>query len=121
MIQTIQTVALCLSLFLNVCSVAVIIYNFKRFLDKPKEELQSEVEQIKEDIKELRVKQKETEESLKQGNDKFRELAEANKVFISCMLSFLDFEIAYCYNSGYKDSEALQEAKKTLNEYLKKK
>ena len=34
------------------------------------------------------------------------------------MLSFVDFEIAYCHNTGYKDNEDLIKAKRLLQQYL---
>lgn len=61
------------------------------------------------------------ESSLYQGNDHFRKQAELNEVFINCMLAFIDFEMAYCSATGYKDIEDLETAKSTLRKYLARK
>ena len=58
------------------------------------------------------------ESSLYQGNDHFRRQAALNEVFINCMLAFIDFEMAYCSATGYKDIEDLETAKSTLRKYL---
>lgn len=58
------------------------------------------------------------ESSLYQGNDTFRKQAALNEVFINCMLAFIDFEMAYCSATGYKDIEDLETAKSTLRKYL---
>ena len=60
----------------------------------------------------------EVQDSLKQGNDKFRDQKQMNEVFISCMLAFIDFEIAFCQSSGYENSIDLMKAKQTLQGYL---
>lgn len=61
------------------------------------------------------------ESSLYQGNDQFRKQADLNEVFINCMLAFIDFEMAYCSATGYKDIEDLETAKSTLRKYLARK
>ena len=58
------------------------------------------------------------ESSLYQGNDQFRRQEALNEVFINCMLAFIDFEMAYCSATGYKDIEDLETAKSTLRKYL---
>ena len=58
------------------------------------------------------------ESSLYQGNDHFRRQAALNEVFINCMLAFIDFEMAYCSATGYKNTEDLETAKSTLRKYL---
>ena len=55
---------------------------------------------------------------LKEGNDKFRMQEKQNAVFKAVMLSFVDFEIAYCINTGYTETEDLKNAKRILQEYL---
>lgn len=60
----------------------------------------------------------EIQDSLRQGNDKFRDQKRMNEVFVSCMLAFIDFEIAFCQSSGYENSIDLMKAKQTLQGYL---
>ena len=56
--------------------------------------------------------------SLKEGNDRFRRQEKLNSMFIAIMLAFVDFEIAYCHNTGYKDNADLLKAKRLLQKYL---
>ena len=41
-------------------------------------------------------------------------------MFKTVMISFVDFEIAYCQNTGYAQTEDLKNAKKALQDYLAK-
>lgn len=57
-------------------------------------------------------------QALKLGNDRFREQEETNATFKSVMLSFVNYEIAYCLHTGYEHTEDLMEAKRELESYL---
>lgn len=109
--EKLQTFALCLSIFINMCTIAGLIYAFYKFTSKPRTDLEARVAE-----NELRIK--EVRESLLQGNDRFREQAKTNKAVFHVMLSFIDFEIAYCHATGYKDNNDLIKAKGVLEEYL---
>lgn len=56
--------------------------------------------------------------ALKQGNDRFREQEETNATFKSVMLSFVNYEIAYCLHTNYPHTEELMDAKRELAQYL---
>lgn len=56
--------------------------------------------------------------ALKLGNDRFREQEETNATFKSVMLSFVNFEIAYCLHTDYPHTEELMDAKRELEQYL---
>ena len=111
--NNVQIVILAMSLFLNFSSVCAVCYGFYKFINKPRTTLESRVTEVE-------VKVKEIDASLKQGNDRFREQAETNELFISCMLSFINFEIAYCIHTGYEHDKDLIKAKETLEHYLAK-
>ncbi len=100
-----------LQLFLTFCNSCIMIYLFIRFVNRPRLNLE-------ERITALEVKQKETEQSLKEGNDRFRHQDRTNVTFKSVMLSFINFEIAYCMHTGYEHNQDLLNAKKELEEYL---
>lgn len=64
-------------------------------------------------------------QALKLGNDRFREHDSRFKeqeatdaTFKSVMLSFVNFEIAYCLHTNYPHTEELLEAKNELESYL---
>ena len=77
--------------------------------------------ELKEKVDGHEVRLNKVESSLYQGNDQFRKQADLNEVFINCMLAFIDFEMAYCSSTGYKDTEDLETAKSTLRKYLARK
>lgn len=117
---TTQTILLILQVFLAFCNSCVMIFIFIKFLGKPHDTLEQKHKALEKRVDEHDMKFKEVEESLHHGNDKFRQQADINEVFINCMLAFIDFEMAYCSATGYKDLEDLDNAKQTLRKYLAK-
>lgn len=101
-------------LAVSICTLMGMFYAFKKFLQKPHDTLE-------ERIIALELKQKETDQKLLQGNDRFRKQDDTNEVFINCMLAFIDFELSYCSHTDYKYTEDLDKAKDTLRKHLAKK
>lgn len=110
-----------MGLLLQLANIVIIGYALYKFLNKPHDTLETKHEELKKKVDEHDVKFKEIEKSLHLGNDKFREQEETNAVFKSVMLSFVNFEIAFCLHTDYKDTDDLIQAKKELNDYLAKK
>lgn len=98
-------------LAVSICTLLGMFYAFKKFIDRPHDTLEERVSV-------LEVKQKETEQKLFQGNDRFRNQEDTNEVFINCMLAFIDFELSYCSHTDYKYTEDLDKAKDTLRKHL---
>ncbi len=111
MTEKIQFVVMCTSLLLNFASLSAICYAFYKFVNKPRTNLEQR-------ITECEVQIKDVKDSLRQGNDKFREQAKTNRAVFSVLLAFTNFEIAYCHNTGYKDNSDLVKAQNAINEYL---
>ena len=107
-----------LKVFLQVANVIVLGYALYRFLNKPHNSLESKHEELKKRVDEHDLKFKEVEQSLHQGNDQFREQKDINRMFMNCMLSFIDFERGYCAHTGYEDTDDLEEARSELKKYL---
>ena len=107
-----------LKVFLQIAQVVTILWAVYKFTRKPHDTLEEKHEILKKRVDEHDVKIKEVETSLKQGNDKFRKQEETNATFKSVMLSFINFELAYCSSTGYEDNQDLLEAKRELSEYL---
>ena len=103
-----------LQTFVLLANSIVIAFGFYKFLGKPHSTLEQRVAV-------LESKVNENENRLRSGNKRFDELEEKNKVFMHCMLCFIDFEITYCQETGYTHSEDLLKAKEALHEYLAKK
>lgn len=110
-----------LQTILATCNILILLYGGYRFLNKPHDTLEAKHEELKKRVDEHDVKLKEHEDSLRLGNDQFRKQSELNEVFINCMLAFIDFELSYCSHTGYEDTEDIDNAKRTLREYLAKK
>ena len=109
-----------LKVLLQIANIVVLGYALYKFLNKPHDTLETKVEELKKRVDTHDLKFKEVEDSLHQGNDKFRKQDELDEVFINCMLEFIDFEMAYCSATGFKDTEDLESAKTTLRKYLAK-
>lgn len=109
-----------MQLILAFCNICLIGYGFYKFLNKPHSNLESRHAALEKRVDEHDIKIKEVEESLRQGNDRFREQEQTNATFKSVMLAFVDFEIAYCLHTNYEFTEDLKKAKKELQEYLAK-
>ena len=100
--------------FMIIGNFVIMLYAFKKFLDKPKNDVISRVT-------ELEVKVKEHDERLLRGNNEFREQDETNKVLISSVLALIEFEIQYCLTEHKQVSSELQAAKDDLHSYLARK
>lgn len=98
-------------LLVSICTLFGMLYAFKKFLDKPHDTLEARVIT-------LELKQKETDQKLLLGNDRFKKQDDTNEVFINCMLAFIDFELSYCSHTDYQYTEDLDKAKDTLRRHL---
>ena len=107
-----------LKVFLQIAQVITILFAVYKFTRKPHDTLEEKHNALAKRVDEHDVKIKEVEQSLKQGNDKFRKQEETNATFKSVMLSFINFELAYCSTTGYEDNQDLLDAKRELSEYL---
>ena len=106
-----NTILVAMQILLAFFNICIILYAFKTFLLKPRTTLESKVIVLEDKVHSI-------EQSLLQGNDRFREQKSMNEVFVSCMLAFIDFEISYCQSSGYTNSQDLIKAKNILQKYL---
>ena len=95
----------------NIC---VIVYGFYKFLGKPHSTLESRVAVVE-------SKLKEHEESLRAGNDRFKEQDKTNEVLIRSTFALLEFEVHYCETEHKPISKNLEKAKDDLHDYLAKK
>ena len=96
--------------FANLC---IIGYAFLKFLGKPHNSLESRVSI-------LELKQREIENSLLQGNDRFREQDNVNEVIIHSTLALIEFEMQFCLTEHKQMSTGLEKAKDDLNRFLSK-
>ena len=107
-ITVMTSIAQTLLTFGNLCIMA---YAFSKFLSKPHDTLEQRVHN-------LEVKLDEVLDSLKQGNDRFREQTTTNEVIINSVLALIEFEMQYCLTEHKEMSSGLKEAKSDLNKFL---
>lgn len=115
MVQEVKDI---LQIALQIVNLIVIFYGGYKFLNKPHDTLEERQEALEKRVDKQDLKIETIEDALHKGNDKFRKQEETNATFKSVMLSFVNFEIAYCRNTGYEDNQDLLDAKKELSEYL---
>lgn len=116
--MNIQDISSALGLVLQLCNIIIIGYGLFRFLNKPHDTLEEKHEELVKRVDKQENRIEDIEESLLKGNDKFRSQEETNASFKSVMLSFVNFEIAYCIHTGYEHTEDLMNAKHELESYL---
>lgn len=116
--MSIQDISSTLGLILQMANIVVIGYGLYKFMNKPHDTLEEKHEELVKRVDKQDIRLDDIEESLLKGNDKFRNQEETNATFKSVMLSFINFEIAYCIHTGYDNNEDLINAKKELESYL---
>ena len=107
-----------LKVVLQIAQVVALIYAGYKFTRKPHDTLETKHEALEKRVNDHDTKIKEIEQFLHHGNDRFKRQGKTNKAFITIMLAFVDFEITYCFNTGYEKNEDLLRAKKLLQDYL---
>lgn len=112
--MNIQTSMMVMQAVLTFGNLCIMLYAFSNFLRKPHDSLT-------ERIVALEVKQKEVENALRKGNDKFREQDATNEVLIRSTMALIEFEIQFCLTEKKPISADLDEAKQKLHDYLAKK
>lgn len=111
MVQTALPIFQMILTFMNIC---VLAFALLRFLNRPHSTLEARVN-------EHEVKIKEIEDSLKQGNDRFREQEDTNEVLIRSVFALLEFEVHYCETEQKPITKNLERAKDDLHDYLAQK
>lgn len=107
----IQIILSLFQMILGFGNICIMVYAFSKFLARPHDTLEQRVNS-------LMVKVEEIEDSLKQSNDRFRELNTTTEVLINSTLALIEFEIQYCYTENKPISNGLEEAKNNLNRFL---
>lgn len=109
---------------LDFAEIIMLGYALYRFTRKPQDSLEKRVSALEERMEkaetEADLRQKEIEQQLRQGNDKFRSIGNFLEVLLTCTLALINWEVHYC-ESEHKDiSSDLEDARKALNKCLSK-
>lgn len=115
MIQAIKDGMQILLQFIN---LIVIIYGGYKFFNKPNDTLAEKHEALEKRVTALELKSKEQEESLRNGNDRFRKQRRTNAAFKAINMAFINFEIAFCQATNYANTDELKKAKSKLETLL---
>lgn len=120
----INTITQHMDAFLKLANIIAILFAAYKFTRKPQETLSERLDALEEKVDKLdtqiEVRQKDFEQQLRQGNDKFRSISNILEVLLTCTLALINFEVHYC-ESEHKDiSEDLEDARKVLNKCLAK-
>lgn len=113
-----------MDLILKFANIVIIGYAAYRFTKRPHDSLQERVSALEDKVEKLEnaidIRQKDFEQQLRQGNDRFRSISNVLEVLLTCTLALINFEVHYC-ESEHKDiSEDLEDARKILNKMLAK-
>ena len=103
-------------------NIIAILFAAYKFTKKPQESMSERLNALEEKVDKLEtevdLRQKDFEQQLRQGNDKFRSINKILEVLLTCTLALINFEVHYC-ESEHKDiSEDLEDARKVLNKVL---
>lgn len=96
---------------LQIGQLAVMLWAFKTFITKPHNTLEERVAV-------LEARQKDQEESLRRGNNRFDEIARIAEILIRATSALIDFEAHYCETEHKNSSPQLDNAKEELDAYL---
>lgn len=120
----ISTITQHMDAFLKLANIIAILFAAYKFTKKPQESLEERVsaleKRIEKDETEADLRQKEIDQQLKQGNDKFRSISNMIEVLLTCTLALINFEVHYCETEHKEISEDLEDARKVLNKCLAK-
>ena len=101
--------------FGNFC---IMLYALSKFIKKPHDKLIDRIVALEVQVDELK-------DSLKQGNDRFREHTkrfekqyDTNEVLIRSVLALIEFEMQYCIEEKKGLTDGLKNAKADLDKFL---
>lgn len=100
-----------MQLFLSFGNACILLYAFKKFLGKPQDSINSRLTKLEYDTAEIK-------NSLRLGNDNFRNQRELNEVLIRSTFAILEFEVHYCETEQKPISKNLERAKDELHDYF---
>ena len=110
-----------LQTFLAIGNLCIMLWALKTFLAKPQTTLAESIKSLEKRIDDLDLLIKDMQKSLDNSHEKHREQKSLNEVFITSMLAFIDYEMAYCAHTGYEYTDDLIKAKETLQKHLARK
>ena len=113
-----------MDIILKFANIVIIGYAAYRFTRKPHDSLNERLTALEDKVEKLEnevdLRQKDFEQQLRKGNDKFRSISNVLEVILTCTLALINFEVHYCESEHKEISEDLEDARKVLNKCLSK-
>lgn len=113
-----QEILTIMQLCLAFGNFGIMLYALSKFIKKPHDKLIDRIVALEVQVDELK-------DSLKQGNDRFREHAkrfekqyDTNEVLIRSVLALIEFEMQYCIEEKKGLTDGLKNAKADLDKFL---
>ena len=107
-----------MKILLQFANIVIIAYGLYKFLHKPHDTLEDEHKLLEKRVDKLDLEMLEIKKSLDSSHEKHREQKRTNSAFKEIIIAFVNFEIAYCYNTGYANTDELLRAKSALEKLL---
>ena len=107
-----------LQTLLAIGNLCIMLWALKTFLTRPHTTLEEQLKSLEKRIDAIDLVLKDIQKSLDSSHEKHRQQKDTNEVFITSMLAFIDFEIAYCLHTNYEFTDDLMKAKKELQDYV---
>lgn len=117
----VQNILPYLQTLLAIGNLTIMIWALKTFLTKPQTTLGEQMKVLEKRMDAQDILLKDMQKSLDTSHEKHREQHETNEVFITTILAFIDFEIAFCQETKYANIKDLVKAKETLQRHLARK
>lgn len=115
---TVESTLMILQLCLALGNLGIMLFALSKFIKRPHDKLIDRIVALEVQVDELK-------DSLKQGNDRFREHAkrfekqlDTNEVLIRSVLALIEFEMQYCIEEKKTFSKGLENAKSDLEKFL---
>lgn len=112
--MNVTTILPVLQMVLAFGNICVLGYALFKFLNRPHDTLEGRLTSLEVDVKEIK-------QSLREGNDRFKEQEDTNEVLIRSVFALLEFEVHYCETEQKPISKNLERAKDDLHDFLAKK
>ena len=106
-----QNILPVLQIILTSGNICVLGYALIKFLSRPHNKMDERIMDLE---KQVAVQ----DNVLKEHSRKLSAQSETNEVFMNSMLSFIDFELAFCAHTDYSDTVDILKAKETLQKHL---
>ena len=115
---TVESTLMILQLCIALGNLGIMLFALSKFIKRPHDKLIDRIVALEVQVDELK-------DSLKQGNDRFREHAkrfekqlDTNEVLIRSVLALIEFEMQYCIEEKKTFSKGLENAKSDLEKFL---